>query len=203
VDVEKFKPGKKKKIILAVGRFEDTMQAKKQDVLIEAFKKMNDAGLRGWKLRLAGGSFVAEGKNKLILELKRKSRGYPVEFLVNVPFAKLKKSYEEASLFWHAAGYRVDDSREPWKTEHFGMTTVEAMAAGCVPLVMDKGGLREIVRRGVGERWGTVGELTRKSLSLIKNPKKMQLYSRQAQKSSRRFSKEKFCQRLKEIIAGS
>jgi len=32
--------------------------------------------------------------------------------------------------------------------EHFGITTVEAMAAGCVPLVYDSGGQAEIVSSG-------------------------------------------------------
>jgi len=34
------------------------------------------------------------------------------------------------------------------------MTTVEAMAGGCVPVVIDRAGQREIVRHGVdGYRW--------------------------------------------------
>ena len=44
--------------------------------------------------------------------------------------------------------------------EHFGITTVEAMAAGCVPVVINKAGQREIVEDGVsGFLWNTWGEL--------------------------------------------
>ena len=40
--------------------------------------------------------------------------------------------------------------------EHFGITTVEAMAAGCVPVVIDKADQREIVRHVTdGYRWTT------------------------------------------------
>lgn len=42
--------------------------------------------------------------------------------------------------------------------EHFGITIVEAMAAGCVPVVHDSGGPREIVDSGVGFRWERVGD---------------------------------------------
>ena len=40
------------------------------------------------------------------------------------------------------------------------MTTVEAMAGGCVPVVIDRAGQKEIVRPGVdGFRWSTPAEL--------------------------------------------
>ena len=44
--------------------------------------------------------------------------------------------------------------------EHFGITTVEAMAHGCVPVVVRLGGQLEIVQDGVnGRLWGSLGEL--------------------------------------------
>ena len=58
VDVENFKPGKKRNIILSVGRFSQLMQAKRQDVLIDSFKKLCDQGLGGWQLVLAGATGI-------------------------------------------------------------------------------------------------------------------------------------------------
>ena len=45
------------------------------------------------------------------------------------------------------------------------MTTAEAMAGGCVPVVIDRAGQQEIVREGVdGFRWSTPAELIDKTL---------------------------------------
>ncbi len=202
VDVEKFALGKKKKenIILAVGRFEETMQAKKQDILIKAFRKMVDGGLKGWRLVLVGGSLANPRENKFLQRLKQLAAGYPIDFAVNAPFEQLQDYYRQAKIFWHAAGYGVDEKKQPYKVEHFGMTAVEAMAAGCVPVVIDKGGLREIVRRGVGERWRSVTELIEKTEQLIKSPARWRHYSSAAIKKSRDFSKQKFCWKLEQII---
>ncbi len=139
-------------------------------------------------------------KNKFLQRLKRMAAGYPIDFAVNVSFEQLRDYYRQAKIFWHAAGYGVDEQKQPYRVEHFGMTTVEAMAAGGVPVVIDKGGLREIVRRGVGERWGSVAELIEKTEQLIKNPTRWQRYSLAAIERSQEFSKQKFCWKLEEII---
>ena len=198
VDVEKFAPLKKENIILGVGRFEETMQAKRQDVLIEAFSQMVKKGLRNWRLVLIGGSLGK--KNDYLAQLKEKARGLPVEFLVNVPFEVLKTYYGKAKIFWHAAGFGIEEEKYPYRVEHFGMTTVEAMAAGCVPIVIDKGGLREIVRRGVGERWRTIAELEKATFKVIQDSKLWRRYSLKAQQESVKFSKKIFFQSLERII---
>jgi len=200
VDIEKLQPGEKENIILAVGRFEETMQAKKQDVLIKAFKKMVDQGLSGWRLILIGGSLTEEKENSLLNRLKRLAKDYPISFLANLSFEALRQYYAKAKIFWHSAGFGVEEKREPWRVEHFGITTVEAMAAGCVPVVIDKGGLKEIVRRGAGERWGSVAELREKTRRLIKDEKRLSQLRAKAIASSKRFSKSKFNRRLSLII---
>jgi len=196
VDVEKFQPGQKENIILAVGRFEETMQAKRQDVLIRAFIEMINQGLKGWKLVLIGGSLQAPEKNQYLKELKQMAEGYPIEFLVNASFGTLKDYYQRAKIFWHAAGFGVDEEKEPHRVEHFGITTVEAMAAGCVPVVIDKGGLREIVRREAGERWKSIKELIQKTEKFISNIDLWRLHSSLAVRQAKQFSKRNFCQRL-------
>ena len=47
------------------------MQAKRQDVLVEVFKKMIDSGLRDWRLVLAGASLSEEEKNEFLRKLKK------------------------------------------------------------------------------------------------------------------------------------
>ncbi len=200
VDVVQFQPGKKENIILAVGRFEETMQAKRQDVLIRAFIEMVGQGLKGWKFVLIGGSLQAPGENQYLKRLTKMAKNYPIEFLVNVSFSVLKNYYQRAKIFWHAAGFGVDEEREPHRVEHFGITTVEAMAAGAVPVVIDKGGLREIVRRGAGERWKTEKELEKETFNLIKNPVKLAEYRQKDQEMSNQFSKDVFCQRIGQLL---
>lgn len=200
VDVARFKPEKKENLILAVSRFEETMQAKRQNVLIEVFREMIDEGLKNWKLILIGGSLEEPKKNKFLKELKEMSQNYPVEFLVNTSFKTLQKYYGRAKVFWHAAGFGIDGVKEPWRMEHFGMTTVEAMAAGCVPVVFGGGGLPEIVRRGAGEKWKTKNELKRKTMRLITNEGILLKYQRKAALAAQKFSKNNFSQQFQEIL---
>ena len=199
VDVEKFKPGKKENIILSVGRFSQLLQAKCQDVLIKVFKKMVDRGLSGWRLVLAGGTDV--GGKEYFRKLKRQTGSYPVDFLENPEFGILKSLYSRAKIFWSASGFGIDEEKNPEKVEHFGITTVEAMAAGTVPIVVGKGGTKEIFEEEkTGFFWEKEGELIEKTSSLLKNPKKLLELSQAVVKSSKRFSKKRFSQQFDEII---
>lgn len=199
VDVSLFKPSRKKNYILSVGRFAASPHDKKQDVLISVFKKMCDEGLSGWELYLVGG--VDKQEEGLVVSLKRTVKNYPVEILPNASFVKLRKLYGEAKIYWHAAGFGEDLERLPEKAEHFGITTVEAMAAGCVPVVFKAGGQKEIVQDGKnGFFWQSLKELKEKTYFLIKDRKDFKKFSKQAQKQSKDFSQERFFRRIEEVI---
>lgn len=170
VAVSDFAPGKKENLIVAVGRFETTMNVKRQDVLVSVFKTLVDEGLSDWKLVLVGGSLAKEEDNPFLRNLKEQARGYPVEFRVNAPFEELKKTYSRAKIFWHAAGFGVNEEKEPEKVEHFGMTTIEAMASGCWPLVYEAGGQREIFENFPQKDlclWRNEGQLLEKTKEII------------------------------------
>lgn len=194
VDTEKFFLDKKENIILSIGRFEPT---KKQDVMIEVFKRMVDEDLKDWQFVLIGSS--TEG-NKFLEKIKKKIGDYPVKLLVNAHFEDIQKYCAIAKIFWHAKGYGVEESKEPWLVEHFGITPVEAMSAGCVPVVYNAGGLKEIVRRGEGERWNTLDELMDKTIALVNNPKRYERYQKKAISQSVKFSKKIFCINLKRLL---
>ena len=192
------KKTKKQNIILSVGRFTETLHHKRQDVLISAFKEMIDAGLNGWKFHLVGSS--KEGKS-LIGKLQKEAHGYPITIMTDVTHDVLEREYGSAKIFWHAAGLGVDEKEHPERVEHFGIATAEAMSAGCVPIVINKGGQPEIVTDGEsGLLWNTVEELKESSLRLIKQPILTDRLAQKAKHSCRNFSKEKFCEQLLKML---
>jgi glycosyltransferase involved in cell wall biosynthesis len=188
--VEPVKPvrGKKKKIILSVGRFHPL---KKQDVLIRAFRK---AGFPKYELVLAGGLLLSD--EGYFRRLKTEAKGLAVRFLPNIPFDKLTALYNQASVYWHGAGYR---ETKPENMEHFGISVVEAMSAGAVPLVYNGGGLPEIVRDGLdGFLWANTDELIDKTGKIISQHGK---FSRSAVSRSREFSSAKFTGAFDKLLA--
>ena len=204
VDVEKFTSSENKEnIILSVGRFDNILNAKKQDVLIEAFKKLfqNNRQL-GWKLILMGGSRDLPEENHYLNHLKKLVGSLPIEFIVNPDFDQLKEIYSKSKIYWHAAGFGVEEYLHPEETEHFGMTVVEAMDSGLVPLVVAKGGLTEIVTESVnGFTWQTIDELVAKTQLLLGTPADLIELSKVAHKSSQIFSKENFESKFLSLIS--
>lgn len=203
VDIKKFEiSGQKKNIILSVGRFDNILNAKKQDVLIDAFQKIFEKEkIENWKLVLAGGSLTDPEKNSYLKYLQEKAEELPVEFIVNPSFDKLKEIYSISKIYWHAAGYNVDEMSHPENTEHFGMTVVEAMSAGLVPVVVAKGGIPEIISDGNdGYLWNTTDELVFKTKSLMDSPPDLKTMSNQALEKCQKFSKENFEKELLSLI---
>lgn len=158
----------KEKIILSVGRFEPSLNTKHQDILIEAFKLLSPQ-VPGWKLVLAG----ASSSDDFMAKLKLASVGFPIEFSTNVSHDDLISLYQKSTIYWHAAGYGVDEVKNPELTEHFGISTVEAISAGCIPLVVPHGGQREIITSDT-LHWQSIEELSAKTLLIIQNPTKEQ-----------------------------
>jgi len=192
VDVDKYQLRRKENLILSVGRFSQLMQSKRQDVLIKAFKKFYALGYKKWRLILAGG--IEVGAEKFLAKLKKEVGSYPIEIMESPPFDKISKLYAKAKVFWSAAGYKIDENKKPEKTEHFGITVVEAMAAGCVPVVFFAGGHKEIIEEGKnGFFFKTISELIEKTNRLLDNK---DLYAR-VSKNSINQSKNFSCQRFK------
>jgi hypothetical protein len=79
--------------------------------------------------------------------------------------------YGKSQIYWHAAGFEIDEHKNPELTEHFGISTVEAVSAGCIPLVIPYGGQREIIK-SADLHWESVDELVQKTKAVITNPNK-------------------------------
>lgn len=197
VDTIKIKPLKKEKYILSVGRFFGFLKNKKHEFLIKAFKELyKKKEVVGWSLHLVGAA--SEGDEGYINHLKKLAKGLPVHFYPNLNYDSLIELYGKASIYWHAAGF---DEEDPANMEHFGITTVEAMAGGCVVVVIGKGGQPEIVRQEEsGFLWTSLVQLEEFTLRVIGDRKLFKKISLGAVSRSQDFSKKRFAERILAII---
>lgn len=172
----------KKNIILSVGRFHPL---KKQDVLIDIFAR---GAFNGYTLVLAGGLMPAD--ELYVRKLQARAKGLAVKIIPNIAFEQLKKTYREAQIYWHAAGFH---ETEPERMEHFGISTVEAMSAGAVPVVYNGGGLSEIIRDGEnGFLWASRDDLVDETARLIGSASMFRTMSRNAASDSVKYSASVF-----------
>lgn len=187
VDTRVFTRLQKQKTILAVGRFSALYGAKKYEVLIDAFVS-SKTSLQGWRLKIAGGLLASDAP--YIETLRKRAIGSPIDFYPNCTFEELQRLYGEASVFWHAAGF---GESKPERMEHFGISTVEAMSAGCIPVVFNGGGQKEIIRHGVdGFLWNSAEELIAYTKNVADDRKNTNRLRPAALKRSADFSIERF-----------
>lgn len=190
---------KKKKQILSVGRFTNYFQAKKQEVLIDAFVKGYRSGkFKQWELVLAGGLIPSD--QEYFERLTKKVVGVPVRLLPNITNDELISLYETSQVYWHAAGF---GETNPIQMEHFGITTAEAMSAGVVPIVYAAGGQLEIVSDNEnGLIWRTPDELIEKTYAVLLDVKKRTLMAEYGIYRAKDFSAREFTRAFDALIAG-
>lgn len=148
----------KKPWIVSIGRFFTLGHGKKQEVLIEAFKKLYDQqpssandkpetsnqkpATSSLELHLIGGVGIEPSSLRYIEQLKDMAKGYPIYFHFNAKREEVEQLLLQSKIYWHAGGY---GETEPINFEHFGIAPVEAISAGCIPVLFDGGGLAEII----------------------------------------------------------
>jgi len=185
----------KERILLCVSRLAPD---KKVEALIQAYARLcRNPALRGWRFVIAGGSAPDQEATRYLDRLTDQTRGLPIELLPNVAASELRDLYGRASIFWHAKGYDESPIHHPERMEHFGIVTVEAMGAGCVPVVFGAGGQSEIVTDGTdGRTWRTLEELERHTLDLVTRPELRRALSVAARSRAGEFSEQRFAERL-------
>ncbi|HET6953161.1 MAG TPA: glycosyltransferase family 4 protein, partial [Acidimicrobiales bacterium] len=190
-------------LILSVGRFfmPGTGHNKKQLEMVEAFRRLvASGGAEGWEYHLAGG--CAPEHRPYLDQIEEAAAGLPVVLHPDAGGAELRELYGRASIFWHAAGLGEDPERHPDRFEHFGITTVEAMSAGAVPVVIDAAGQVEIVEQGVsGYRFAGLDGLVDNTRLLVADPAWRATLAEAAERRARRFGWDAFVTHLRAEVA--
>lgn len=188
---------KKEHMVLSVGRIGGLYNAKKHSVLVDAFSRLvGKSGYGDWRLIIVGGLLPTDMAS--LESLRKQAHNFAVEIIPNVSHGRLTFLYQKAAIYWHAAGY---NERRPENMEHFGISTVEAMSVGCVPVVYNGGGQMEVVDDGDnGYLWNTPDELIEKTVSLLETPRKYRAMQLSAKKKSENFSFERFTDSFNRLL---
>ncbi len=200
VDESFFNPThKKERVILSVGRFFKQLHSKRQDVLVSAFSLLRKRTPESepWQLVLLG----SVEDESYFQEVRASAHGLPVTFVTNATRRDVHQWFERATIYWHATGFGQDETVSPEKVEHFGISTLEAMASGAVPLALGKGGQKEIL---VGEledlRWQTTDELVTKTSILLRSPEYLAKFQELATRRARDFDQSHFEKAVRQLF---
>ncbi len=149
----------KNKSILSVGRFVARGHTKNQLEIVEGFRAFIERYpriARGWTLKLIG----TVNDPEYLAQVLRASDGLDISITTDVDFNAVREAYFAARIYVHASGFGRDAQTEPELCEHFGIAVIQALSCGCIPVVFDSAGPKEIVEKvGVGCTWRTVDEL--------------------------------------------
>jgi glycosyltransferase involved in cell wall biosynthesis len=189
-------PHEKEPLILSVGRFSTLAHTKKQLEMVNAFRQLSP-GLPGWRYVIVGGLNDRAENREYFEKVRRQAAGFPAVVEANVETARVKQLFARARIFWHATGLGEDPDAHPELAEHFGIATVEAMAAGCVPVVINRGGQSNIVSHGVnGFLWNTIDEMLQYSEQLCRDEALWRTLSDAARRDAAQFSRARFVNQM-------
>lgn len=134
-------PGSKEKVVIYTGRIHPE---KGIELLLESLRAFNkqEAG-RDWRLEIAGPyeTALGGGGESYFKRLKSSTSGLPVVWHGMISDTEqLNRLYQRASVFAYPSLAE--------KGETFGLSVLEAMAWGCVPVVSDLACFRDFVKDG-------------------------------------------------------
>jgi glycosyltransferase involved in cell wall biosynthesis len=191
----------KKNVVLSVGRFTTGIPSKRQIEMMALFQQLKHGVLREWCCYSVGGLAGGAEDHAYFGEVASLAKACGAHVIANVPRTQLRSLYQQACIFWHAAGYGGNQSRNPFEAEHFGIATVEAMAAGAVPVVFDQGGQTEIVEHGrSGFLWRSLDELREHTVALASDAALLERMSAAARIRAARFGVATFVRAITEIV---
>lgn len=190
VDLRRFCPSEKEDLVVSVGRFDPL---KRHEILIRAFKHVKNHA----KCIIIGSSAgdILSSSQRYLLALKKLVRKLgisdKVTFLVNCPSDMLIETLSRAKIY-----------ADCFYGEPFGISIVEGMASGCVPIVHKSGGAYcDILRYGLyGFGFEDEKELAGSLNCLLTDKNLWKSYSEKAVVRSECFSKENFKRGFAEFV---
>jgi glycosyltransferase involved in cell wall biosynthesis len=189
----RFAPAPKANLVLSVGRFSTQSHSKRQLEMMTTYRDMKRTSLEDWCYYCVGGLLNHPADQAYFDEVKRLAAGCGARVIPNIARTELRRLLARAKIFWHAAGYADDERTNPFQAEHFGISTVEAMAAGSVPIAYDQGGQSEIVEHGrSGYLWRTLDELRNYTRRLVSDESLRAQMAAAARQRAERFTPEVF-----------
>jgi L-malate glycosyltransferase len=196
VDVD-LPQGPKDNLVLTVGRFSTMAHTKKQLEMMQAFGELQRAALGRWTYASVGGLNTREENHAYFERVRELGLGFSTIVEANLSRDRIRDLFGRARIYWHATGLGDDTDTHPELAEHFGISTVEAMAAGCVPVVINKGGQPEIVQHGKsGFVWNTLDELKTYTRLLADDRSLWAQMSAAARARASTFGRERFIDQM-------
>ncbi len=192
----------KQNLVVSLGRFDCSISGGKHQLAqIGAFQGFLRTVSRDWRICLIGSCHTAN-ERAYLARVQQAAQGLPATFLVNADRGAVCQALAESKIFWHTRGLSNDETETPHKAEHFGIATVEAMRAGCVPIVINSGGQREIIQHGSnGFLCGNLDELIGNSLTVARDERLRQALSEQARRRSMAFTNGAFERRVTQVVS--
>ncbi len=196
-------PASRDPYVLSIGRFIDPKlgHCKKQGELAAAFALLErNAAANDWSLHLVGG---CEADNRAYLQsVRRRAEGHRVQFHINASGRERDELLASSSIYWHGAGLDEDPDLHPDRYEHFGISIVEAMSHGVVPIVLGSAGPAEIVRDGVdGIHVSSAAEFAAATSALIADSQRRIRLAHAAMERAQTFGFPAFRARLLNTIS--
>lgn len=191
----------KENIIISVGRFFVSGHNKKQLEMVKFFVQNQDK-LSGLQYHLVGQCSERKEDIDYLNQIKEVASKVKNVFIhTNSPYADLIELYKRSKIFWHGTGYGVDENQNPEQMEHFGITTVEAMSFGAVPVVINKGGQKETVENGVnGFRWDTEEECVDFTAKLLSDDSLRIKMAEESTKRAKNYSVDEFYAQNRKVM---
>lgn len=188
-------------LILSVGRYASGRRSKNQVEMMGAFAELKMRKAAADWLYTSVGALGDNADDVAYFRLAEAAAvGLPTSVLADASRQTVSSLYHDADIFWHAAGLTANGN--PAMMEHFGIVTVEAMAAGCIPVVLSYGGQREIVEHGVsGFLCSTLAEMVEYTFLLVADSSLRAQMRLAAQQRAQLFSKDAFVQRVLRVLA--
>lgn len=131
--------------IVNIGRFVTQGHHKRQDVVMDIAEECFRLKLPV-RFEIYGGLDSGEENMKYFSSLVERGARVKAKVQANVSRRVIENALNEATFYIHPCGMGHYPGLSSEKLEHFGITVVEAMSRGCMPIVYGWGGAAELVR---------------------------------------------------------